>query len=91
MNRLVAGLLLAFACLWSGRASAQDAASNTPVTFSKDIAPIIFAKCGVCHRSGGAAPFSLLTYGAARGHATQIAMLTRSGQMPPWQADGDHA
>lgn len=90
MNRVVVSLAVAFACLVGGRAFAQDGSPAAPVTFSKDVAPVIFAKCGVCHRPGGAAPFSLLTYGAARGHATQIAMLTKSGQMPPWQADGDY-
>src|SRR6476619_5598455 len=58
-----------------------------PVTFTKDIAPIVYAKCGTCHRPGGAAPFSLLTYESARAHATQMADVTRSGYMPPWLAD----
>ena len=70
-------------------AAAVPAAAQ-PVTFARDVAPIIHAKCGTCHRPGGAAPFSLLTYGSARGHATQMAMLTKSGAMPPWQADGDY-
>ena len=26
------------------------------ITFNKHVAPIIYAKCGVCHRPGGAAP-----------------------------------
>jgi cytochrome c-type biogenesis protein CcmH/NrfG len=57
------------------------------VTFSHDIAPIVFAKCGVCHRRGGSAPFSLLTYDAARQHASQMAEATAAGFMPPWKAD----
>jgi tetratricopeptide (TPR) repeat protein len=65
-------------------------ADSTTVTFSHDIAPIIFGKCGVCHRPGGAAPFSLLTYADARTHASQIATVTKSGYMPPWQADADY-
>jgi tetratricopeptide (TPR) repeat protein len=66
------------------------AAAEAPVTFTKDVAPIVYAKCGVCHRPGGAAPFSLLTYPLARAHATQIATVTRNGYMPPWLADGDY-
>lgn len=62
------------------------AADITP-TFSKDIAPVVFAKCGICHRAGGAAPFSLLTYESARQHASQMAVVTASGFMPPWKAD----
>jgi tetratricopeptide (TPR) repeat protein len=60
------------------------------VTFTRDVAPIVFRECGQCHHPGGIAPFSLLTYDAARQHATQIALLTRSRQMPPWNADSDY-
>src|SRR6267154_1254921 len=67
----------------AGRADAADA----EITFSKDVAPIVFAKCGVCHHPDGAAPFSLLSYSTARAHATQIASATRRGFMPPWKAD----
>ena len=85
MRRRVPGLIALAAALTAASASAQ-----TPVTFSHDVAPILFAKCGVCHRPGGAAPFSVLTYGSARAHATQIAVVTNSGVMPPWKADADY-
>ena len=57
------------------------------VTFDKDIAPLLFARCGVCHHPEGSAPFSLLTYQAARQHATQIALVTKRRLMPPWKAE----
>jgi tetratricopeptide (TPR) repeat protein len=63
------------------------AAPAAPITFSKDVAPIVYAKCAMCHHPEGAAPFSLLTYASARAHASQIAAVTRSGFMPPWKAD----
>ncbi|MEQ1908654.1 MAG: tetratricopeptide repeat protein [Vicinamibacterales bacterium] len=85
MRRPVPGLIALAAALAAASVSAQ-----TPVTFSHDVAPILFAKCGVCHRPGGAAPFSVLTYGSARAHATQIAVATKSGVMPPWKADADY-
>ncbi|MEQ1909774.1 MAG: tetratricopeptide repeat protein [Vicinamibacterales bacterium] len=69
---------------------ASPSQAQTPVTFARDVAPILFTKCGVCHRPGGAGPFPLLTYSDARAHATQIANVTKSGLMPPWQADGDY-
>ncbi len=56
------------------------------VTFTKDVAPIVFSKCSQCHRPEGSAPFSLLTYQAARQHATQMALVTRTRAMPPWKA-----
>ena len=38
----------------------------------------------MCHRSGGAGPFPLLTYEDAREHARRIATMVGSGAMPPW-------
>ncbi len=61
--------------------AAQD---SKPVTFNRDIAPIMFRSCAMCHRPGEAAPFSLLTYSDAKKHARQIADVTRSRAMPPW-------
>ena len=57
------------------------------VTFSKDVAPILFSKCAQCHHPGGSAPFSLMTYREARSHATQIALVAKTRVMPPWKAD----
>ncbi len=59
------------------------------VTFNKNVAPIIFGHCGICHRPGGDAPFTLLTYAAVRRRATLIAAVTASGLMPPGTADSD--
>lgn len=55
-----------------------------PVTFNKDVAPILFANCASCHRPKGVAPFSLLTYADAVANADEIALATREGHMPPW-------
>jgi tetratricopeptide (TPR) repeat protein len=57
------------------------------VTFSKDVAPVVFTKCAQCHHPGGSAPFSLMTYAEARTHATQMAMIARNRIMPPWKVD----
>ena len=59
-------------------------APSAPVTFNKDIAPIVFANCASCHRSGGAAPFPLLTYADAVQRAGEIAKQTRERHMAPW-------
>lgn len=69
--------------------AAGPAAAQAPVTFSRQVAPILHDKCGVCHRPGGAGPFSLITYDAARLHAKQIVTVTQSGYMPPYLADHD--
>ncbi|MEW6320705.1 MAG: tetratricopeptide repeat protein [Acidobacteriota bacterium] len=61
--------------------------AEAPVTFARDVAPILFDRCGICHRPGGAAPFSLLTYEAVRPRAAQIAAVTESRYMPPWKVE----
>ncbi|MCU1384603.1 MAG: Tetratricopeptide 2 repeat protein [Acidobacteria bacterium] len=66
--------------LWPAVASAQ-----TPLTFTKDIAPIIWSRCASCHRPGEIGPFSLLTYEDVRRHAAQIAAVTARRIMPPWK------
>jgi Flp pilus assembly protein TadD len=58
--------------------------SKAQVTFNRDIAPIVFHFCAICHRPGEAAPFSLLSYKDVRSHARQIAAITGSRIMPPW-------
>ena len=54
------------------------------LTFSKDIAPIMFKNCSWCHRPGQPGPFNLLTYADARKHAADIAQVTSKRYMPPW-------
>jgi len=80
---VVSIILLLFAR--SGHTGVPAAASgDAPITFNRDIAPIIFHSCSSCHRPGEAAPFSLLSYSEVKKHARQIADVTRSRAMPPW-------
>src|SRR4051812_34077778 len=72
--------MLAFA----SRVSAQPVSPAT-VTFTKDVAPIVFQHCASCHHPGGAGPFSVLTYSSVRSHARQIAEATKRRYMPPWK------
>lgn len=61
-----------------------SAHSEGAVTFSKQIAPILYENCASCHRPGQSAPFSLLSYADARKHASDLVKVTASGYMPPW-------
>jgi len=63
--------------------------ASQQVTFTRDIAPIIFRSCAPCHRPGEAAPFSLLSYKDAKTHAQQIAAVTERHIMPPWLPAAD--
>jgi tetratricopeptide (TPR) repeat protein len=90
-HRLACGLA-ALTALWLGSAAfASDGASvgqpGGEVTFASDIAPILYERCVSCHHPDGPAPFSLVTYTAARQRATQIAVVTKGRVMPPWKSE----
>ncbi len=57
------------------------------VTFSRDVAPILYKHCASCHRPGQVAPFSLLSYSDAAKRAKLIATVTSSRYMPPWEPE----
>ena len=78
---LALGLVLAA----SGLSAAAD--TQKPVTFSKDVAPILQAKCQSCHEPGSIAPMSLRTYQEARPWARSIKARVETRQMPPWHID----
>jgi hypothetical protein len=59
-------------------------------TFGKDIAPIVYAKCAMCHRPGEVEPMSLMTYDEVRPWARAIKNKVVARQMPPWYAEGEH-
>src|SRR6202142_4612118 len=63
---------------------APERKDDRQVTFSRDIAPIVFQSCAGCHRPGESGPFPLLTYDDVRKHARQIEIVTRTRFMPPW-------
>jgi len=56
-------------------------------TFSRDVAPIFYARCVSCHRPGEIAPMSLLDYASARPWAKSIKEVVATRKMPPWHAD----
>src|SRR5215212_142606 len=71
-------------------AAAGQGTSPPRVTFSADVAPILFDRCGGCHHPDGPAPFSLLTYTAAKQRASLIAQVTKARVMPPWKSEPGH-
>ena len=78
--------------VWCLAAAAGARASVLPAapTFTRDVAPILYAHCAVCHRAGGLAPFSLVTYADVRPWARAIRQATASGTMPPWKPAPGH-
>jgi mono/diheme cytochrome c family protein len=68
-------------------ASTRNASTASKVTFTKDVAPILFKSCAECHRAGEIAPMSLMTYQEVRPWAKSIRERVVEGSMPPWSAD----
>lgn len=86
---LVLGLALGGSLLAQGVGSANEKTA-APVTFSKDVAPIIFDNCAVCHQPGETAPMAFLTYKQVRPWAKSIREVVINRTMPPWHADPNH-
>jgi hypothetical protein len=67
-------------------ATAADAHAQ-PVTFTKNVAPILQAKCQECHQPNSIAPMSLISYEDVRPWARAIKTRVAARQMPPWHID----
>lgn len=68
--------------------SASDAKSA--VTFTKDVAPILYNNCVSCHRPDEIGPMSLITYKQTRPWARSIKEKVATRVMPPWHADPNY-
>lgn len=72
-------------CLrWMALLAAVSPIHSEPITYNRDIAPLVARYCAPCHRPGESGPFPLLTYEDVRKRAEQIAAVTRRRFMPPW-------
>ena len=88
MTRTIGPVLVVVAAfVISPGAASAAAAPETPVTFTKDVAPILYKSCVTCHRAGEVAPMSLLTYDDVRPWAKSIKRKVVAREMPPWGAD----
>ena len=87
MTRGTLALLIVLAAI-VGRAGGSG--GGRPVTFNRDIAPIVFRSCTPCHRPGEAGPFSLLSHADVKSRAEQILDVTSRRFMPPWPPEPGH-
>ena len=72
--------------------AAYVAAPEGTLTFNEHVAPIVYEHCTPCHRPGEVTPFSFVEFEQVRKRARQIAEVTGSRYMPPWQPEpGEHA
>jgi len=84
---LLSGLAAMVVAVFVITLAADGAVPNGRITFTRDVAPILFKHCAECHRPNDAAPFSLLTYRDARPWARSIREKILTREMPPWHAD----
>jgi hypothetical protein len=61
------------------------------ITYSKDIAPILYNNCTSCHHQGALAPFNLESYADAYGERIAINTSTAKRIMPPWPPDSKYS
>ena len=82
--------LVVFAMMSSVATAQRAPATSTAapqLTFSKDVAPILYRSCVRCHRPEEIAPMSLLTYNEVRPWAQSIKQRVSRREMPPWFVD----
>jgi hypothetical protein len=86
MHRVLTAATFGGVVMFAASAFAQTAPASAP-TFSKDIAPILQAKCQACHQPNSIAPMSLITFAESRPWARSIKQRVSTRQMPPWHID----
>ncbi|HEX5264371.1 MAG TPA: hypothetical protein VFW13_12640 [Phenylobacterium sp.] len=71
----------------AGATIAFPARGATNISYAKDVAPILEAKCVACHEEGGIGPFAMKDYATVKGFAPMIREVIRTDRMPPFHAD----
>src|SRR4051812_22574415 len=61
------------------------------VTWSSEIAPIIYKNCTPCHRPEQSGSFNLLSYEDAKKPGRRIRFAVSTRYMPPWPADPSYS
>lgn len=60
-------------------------------TWSGSVANIIYKNCTSCHHSGGAGPFSMMSYNQTYNNRNSIKSAVASQTMPPWPPDVNYS
>ncbi|MFN0032726.1 MAG: T9SS type A sorting domain-containing protein [Flavobacteriales bacterium] len=64
--------------------------AKSQLTWSENMAPIVYSHCTKCHHEGGIGPFSLMAYDDMADGAETILEAINTGFMPPWPADPNY-
>ena len=60
---------------------------DAPVSYARQVAPILQRKCVGCHSPGQIAPFVMSDYKKVRGWSAMMREVILDRRMPPWHAD----
>ncbi|HYV04797.1 MAG TPA: hypothetical protein VFB82_09435, partial [Blastocatellia bacterium] len=82
-----AAAVVAAFCLGVSPATSASGSGKKEVTFTKDVASIMYNNCATCHRPNDIAPMSLLSYKEVRPWARSIKEKVVNREMPPWSPD----
>jgi hypothetical protein len=88
LDAVIAGKPVQTASVMSkGAAIAFPERGATKISYAKDVAPILEAKCVACHQEGGIGPFAMTNYEMVKGFSPMIREVLRTDRMPPYNAD----
>jgi len=67
----------------------ESAAKNdpAPVSYVREIAPLLQHKCVGCHSTGNIGPFAMSSYKKVKGWSEMMREVVLARRMPPWHAD----
>jgi hypothetical protein len=68
----------------------KEPSTAATVTFTKDVAPLLWQHCYECHRSGEIGPFDISDYDDLQGWGEMLVEVMEQKRMPPWHADPQH-
>jgi hypothetical protein len=60
------------------------------VSYSREVAPILQAKCITCHSLGNVAPWAMTNYAIVKDYSLSMLEQISSKEMPPWHADPEY-
>lgn len=66
---------------------AREQDAQNPVSYSRDIAPMLADNCVSCHQAGGIGPWAMTDYNMVRGWAPMMREVVMTRRMPPGQID----
>src|SRR5687767_13331102 len=83
----VHGCAITFATEVVAVGDGQKHEKGAPISYAKQVAPILMSRCVECHSEGNVGPFPMSNYQKVKGWSAMIAETVLDKRMPPWHAD----